>query len=728
MVKHKQTTAVAGFESGSSRIASGSPLKSKKGKSFKFLHKKDKEKEEKDKDEKKKEKKEEKKKEREKEKVQKLRAKEEKKRSKKDKKKHIEPYVEDSACVVFGVPLSTAVERSPTHDGLKLPLVVRQCIDYVEQNGLECEGIYRLSGVKSKVQQLRRCFNSAAPVSLSGHDPHVVASLLKQFLRELPEPVLTVDMTAHFEDASQIPGWRDRAEAIRQLLHRLPTPNSQLVCHMLAHMGHIIDNEVVTKMNYQNVCIVLSPTMRISHRVLNVFFQNHSYLFGDVRIRRYRPPVSSSSEVDGLLGLAALRQEVARQDSVLAHLHRLLAASPHNTIVQERLWETQRIHTLLKRKVKICQREEECEMRAVSEDASSEESQRESVSENTSSNSTSIVTTASNSLTGPTEVSPDKPLTGDTGDAGASTSVIRNNAHEIPRLPKPVSARSERTKFAHKSSDAATTAAAAASVASVDSWVVPPCNSRVTGSQNVNTAGLRPQGDHVTVINIDSESDRGFEPEYVALPPPEFSETGTDGSGATRPAVEQPAPPSLGSETRLADAANTADSASTADDASAADVFASHPTAPPEKAIQPVCVDAELVSLVREEAQLLAHHAELLAMNHDLTRKLHAETAEIARLREEIQELQTLYGYRTYSYDSSESGGESESGFVGGAESDNEEEVLFQLQQHNSKLQNNNEELVRRIQEEREAVVLLKARLRQSQASHVRYPVPAAAH
>ena len=52
--------------------------------------------------------------------------------------------------------------------------------------------------------------------------------------------------------------------------------------------------------------------------------------------------------MESVAGVTALLQEVSRQESVLAHLHKLLAASPHNTVVQERLWEAQRIHTLLK--------------------------------------------------------------------------------------------------------------------------------------------------------------------------------------------------------------------------------------------------------------------------------------------------------------------------------------------------------------------------------------------
>lgn len=43
---------------------------------------------------------------------------------------------EDSdAKPIFGVSLALAVERSPCHDGIQLPVVVRQCIDYIEEFG-----------------------------------------------------------------------------------------------------------------------------------------------------------------------------------------------------------------------------------------------------------------------------------------------------------------------------------------------------------------------------------------------------------------------------------------------------------------------------------------------------------------------------------------------------------------------------------------------------------------
>ena len=68
--------------------------------------------------------------------------------------------------------------------------------------GLTCEGIYRISGVKSKIQALKECYNRGTPVYLHDYEPNVIASLLKLYLRELPEPVLTTELMPKFEQAS----------------------------------------------------------------------------------------------------------------------------------------------------------------------------------------------------------------------------------------------------------------------------------------------------------------------------------------------------------------------------------------------------------------------------------------------------------------------------------------------------------------------------------------------
>ena len=63
---------------------------------------------------------------------------------------------------IFGVTLELAAERHKSHDGIPLPVIVRMCVDYIEEEGLMQEGIYRSSGVKSKINKLKSLFNSPA--------------------------------------------------------------------------------------------------------------------------------------------------------------------------------------------------------------------------------------------------------------------------------------------------------------------------------------------------------------------------------------------------------------------------------------------------------------------------------------------------------------------------------------------------------------------------------------
>lgn len=56
---------------------------------------------------------------------------------------------------------------------------------------------------------------------------------------------------------------------------------------MYNDVSYTFQQEKINKMSIQNVSIVLSPTMRISHRVLNVLFLHSKELFSHIKITRY---------------------------------------------------------------------------------------------------------------------------------------------------------------------------------------------------------------------------------------------------------------------------------------------------------------------------------------------------------------------------------------------------------------------------------------------------------
>jgi RhoGAP domain/RasGEF domain/RasGEF N-terminal motif/Pleckstrin homology domain len=101
---------------------------------------------------------------------------------------------------IYGVDLSELMSSG------KIPFVVENCIDEIERRGLEEVGIYRVAGSGETVSYLRQQLNrNAGNVNLSDDDwidINVVADALKQFFRDLPQPLLTFDLYGDFMKAS----------------------------------------------------------------------------------------------------------------------------------------------------------------------------------------------------------------------------------------------------------------------------------------------------------------------------------------------------------------------------------------------------------------------------------------------------------------------------------------------------------------------------------------------
>ena len=105
----------------------------------------------------------------------------------------------------FGAPLADAVEHcGPRGIDVCLPAVVYRCLEYLEsKDAWREEGIFRMSGSNVVIKSLKKRFNAEGDFDFLGPDEpyfdvHAVASLLKLYLRELPQPVLTRDMHLEF--------------------------------------------------------------------------------------------------------------------------------------------------------------------------------------------------------------------------------------------------------------------------------------------------------------------------------------------------------------------------------------------------------------------------------------------------------------------------------------------------------------------------------------------------
>lgn len=89
--------------------------------------------------------------------------------------------------LVFGVPLASVMRRYP---GEVIPPLVEALIGILEQRGLEVEGIHRINGGANVVELLRLQLElDMASIDWGKFEPHTISTVLKAYLKELPEPL-----------------------------------------------------------------------------------------------------------------------------------------------------------------------------------------------------------------------------------------------------------------------------------------------------------------------------------------------------------------------------------------------------------------------------------------------------------------------------------------------------------------------------------------------------------
>ncbi|OMP88892.1 RHO GTPase-activating protein RGD1, partial [Diplodia seriata] len=98
------------------------------------------------------------------------------------------------------------------------------------------------------------------------HDVNSVAGLLKQFLRDLPDPLLT---TAHYEEfieAAKIDDDTVRRDSLHAIINALPDPNYATLRALVLHLNRVHDRSASNRMSTTNLAICFAPTVMGQHR------------------------------------------------------------------------------------------------------------------------------------------------------------------------------------------------------------------------------------------------------------------------------------------------------------------------------------------------------------------------------------------------------------------------------------------------------------------------------
>lgn len=170
---------------------------------------------------------------------------------------------------LFGIPLTILLEQDQRKvPGTRIPLIFQKLISRIEEGSLETEGLLRIPGaamrIKNLCQELEAKFYEGT-FNWESVKQHDAASLLKLFLRELPQPLLSMEYLKAFQAVQNLPTRKEQLQALNLLVILLPDANRDTLKALLEFLQRVIDNKEKNKMTAGNVAMVMAPNLFMCH-------------------------------------------------------------------------------------------------------------------------------------------------------------------------------------------------------------------------------------------------------------------------------------------------------------------------------------------------------------------------------------------------------------------------------------------------------------------------------
>ncbi|KAJ1960239.1 Rho-type gtpase-activating protein [Dipsacomyces acuminosporus] len=168
---------------------------------------------------------------------------------------------------MFGRSLSEQTQL----EGQDVPWVVRACVQFIEAEGLTLEGVYRKSGSSTDIRMIQIHISQVAastnskffdtPIATPDTDVTSVTSVLKQYFRDLPNPLLTFETYHLWVQASNIASVDERIKVYRTISDSMPRAHSETLKFLMAHLKNISDSHQDNKMTTNNLSVVFAPNI-----------------------------------------------------------------------------------------------------------------------------------------------------------------------------------------------------------------------------------------------------------------------------------------------------------------------------------------------------------------------------------------------------------------------------------------------------------------------------------
>lgn len=161
-----------------------------------------------------------------------------------------------SRCKVFGVSLSE--QEWISENDCHLPKFLVLAAKYLEMYSTN-EGLFRKTGSLLRQKELRMKIENGE--SWNEAQPNDVASLLKQWLRELPEPLIPTYLHDVFARCLLLSSEEDKLQSVLLSCLLLPPENLNTLAHLLSFLSLLVSHSCTNKMDAHNLAIIMTPNL-----------------------------------------------------------------------------------------------------------------------------------------------------------------------------------------------------------------------------------------------------------------------------------------------------------------------------------------------------------------------------------------------------------------------------------------------------------------------------------
>lgn len=146
--------------------------------------------------------------------------------------------------------------------GQQIPLVVESCIRFINLHGLHHEGIFRVPGSQSEVNNIRDAFERGEdPLTDSECDIDSVAGVLKLYFRDLEKPLIPEEYFSQLMECVQIENMAESAAQMKLVVSSFPRPLIIVMRYLFAFLHHVSQYSDENMMQPYNLAVCFGPSL-----------------------------------------------------------------------------------------------------------------------------------------------------------------------------------------------------------------------------------------------------------------------------------------------------------------------------------------------------------------------------------------------------------------------------------------------------------------------------------